>query len=658
MPWPRAIAIALAPLTVAMVCAAITVQLVAGAAPDSAEVALTSLIALTTTGLALVVVWREPANGLAGVLALMALLAATVGFSDTYRPAHLRDPQQLPDLPTAAGALLSVMWVWVFTALTLLLLLFPTGRPLSRAWGWVAIAIPVVAVAIHAVMVTTPAAYDAPYADLQHPFGTLPLPVATGLKVVLFPALMLLLLAAAISLVARYRRGDERLRKQAKWLVLALPLVPVTFVLGWGGYLLLGTYFLAGIGLALLYLAVPIATTIAILRHDLFDVDRAVAGAALYSVLTVGVVGAYAGAAALSGALLGNQSSWAAAAVTAGLALVLAPARRRVQRTVDRVLYPARRSACDAVAVLENRVNGGTGAPEELEPTLRAALHAPGLRVGVVAPGETGYVDVDGQPVDVGEGVVVTVDGEPIGVLVAEGISRALLADVAVRATILVEMIRLRQEATRALEDARESRARLQQVGYEERRRLERDLHDVAQQRLVALGLSMRLAQRRLKKTGDAELATMIAQWVDEVSRSSAELRDLAHGIRPSCLDDGLPSALSMLARDVPLPLDADIVVHRQLPDQVSTTAYYVVAEALTNALKHGHPSGLWVQVRDEGDRLLVRVRDDGCGGAVVGQVGGLSAVRDRVSASGGVLYVDSRPGQGTSLEAVLPCAS
>ena len=218
--------------------------------------------------------------------------------------------------------------------------------------------------------------------------------------------------------------------------------------------------------------------------------------------LTLGVVGVYLVAAAASGALLGGQSPVVAATVTAAVAVALGPARRRVQRAVDRLFYPRRRRVLDALTELEVRVNAGDTAPEQLQATLREALSSDGLQVGVLAPGSTTYVDSDGAAVR-GEGEPVMVQGQAIGVMADPNLPRRLLREVADRAGLLVELMRLRLASTRALEDARASRARLQEVGYEERRRLERDLHDVTQQRLVSLGISMRLAQRRLTSGGE-----------------------------------------------------------------------------------------------------------------------------------------------------------
>lgn len=658
MVWPRAVALALAPLTAVVAAGAVTAQLIAETSTyDAFEIGLTTTVALVITGLAVLVAFRQPRNALAAVMAWMGLLAAVVGFSDTYLPAQTAAPASLPPLPTEVYAFLSMTWAWLYAALTLVLLLFPTGRPLSGRWAWLVPVLLLNTAAVQVVMMTAPAPLDPPYQDLSPPFGMLPLSVSVGLRLLTIPPFIACMLLAGTALVLRYRRGDEQTRRQVKWLVFALWLLPLTLILSWGGKLIADTHDYAGIGIAAMYVAVPLATTIAVLRHDLFDVDRAVASAAAYAVLTVGVVGVYLGAAALSGALLGGQSPVVAALVTAAVAGALGPARRRIQRVVDRVLYPQRRRALDALMDLQRRVNAGDAVPEELEAVLRDALRSPGLRVGVLAPGADAYLDSDGAEVpERGQNVVVA--GQTIGVLVAREISRQFMHEVANRAGLLVELMRLRLESTRALEDARASRARLQEVGYEERRRLERDLHDVAQQRLVSLGISMRLAERRLAAGGELtaeDASVLIRQWVGEITRSTSELRDLAHGIRPSALDDGLQPALALMTQRVPLPLDTKITVQSELPDAISTTAYHVAAEAIANALKHSRASRLELTVAETAGTLVVRVRDDGSGGAVVSERGGLSSLRDRVAAAGGTLLVTSRPGMGTAVEAELP---
>ncbi|HET6530397.1 MAG TPA: sensor histidine kinase, partial [Actinoplanes sp.] len=234
--------------------------------------------------------------------------------------------------------------------------------------------------------------------------------------------------------------------------------------------------------------------------------------------------------------------------------------------------------------------------------------------------------------------------------------SRELLREVATAAALLVEVVRLRIELSGALREVESSRARLLSVSYAERRRLERDLHDGAQQRLVALGMRLRLGQRHLAD-GTTDVAGLIDESVAELGTAVAELRQIAHGLRPASLDDGLHAALSGMTRSLPLTvrlhLDPDT-----LPDDLATTAYYVACEALTNAARHAGAGEVAVRVAREEATVRIRVEDDGCGGATVLPGSGLAGLTDRVAAAGGGLTVTSPRGRGTVLEAVLPCAS
>jgi signal transduction histidine kinase len=351
--------------------------------------------------------------------------------------------------------------------------------------------------------------------------------------------------------------------------------------------------------------------------------------------------------------LLGRDSTAAAAAATALGALALAPLRRGLQRRVDRRLYPARAAALAAVAALQRAIHAGTARPEQLAEALRTALRDPGLRVGYLVPGGRGLVDETGAPVAAAGAVPVRLGGETIGALAGAG-PRELLSEAGAAAATLVEVVRLRLEVGAALREARDSRARLVQAGYEERRRLERDLHDGAQQRLVALGMALRVAQRHLD---DADADALIDQAVAELATAVAELRQIAHGLRPSSLDDGLHAALVALTRGVPIPVGLD-VQREPLPDDVATTAYYVTSEAIANAVKHAGASRIEVRIARRNGHVEVRVADDGRGGAVPAPGSGLAGLSDRVQALGGALALDSAAGRGTVVEAVVPCAS
>jgi signal transduction histidine kinase len=641
MGWPKVTALALAPLTAALAGIAITGQIVAGSTADTAYVAVTAIVAVGTLGLSWVAAIKQPGNALAAVIACMSLVIGVDAVSESYPEAVVRSGGTLPAIPTEVLLVTSAHWAWMYTALMTLVYLFPTGRALTRRWSWAARGLVLVAAGIQCFFVFLPAP-TGPGVPLV--WGTLPRFVAVALQVAFFPTFIVLMLGAPTSLVLRYRRGDQRTRGQVKWMLLTLPLLPLTLVLSWGGFLIVGSNALAGIGIAAMFLAMPAATVVAVLRHDLFDVDRAIVAAAVYTILTGAVIGVFGATAALSGALLGRQSPVLSALVAAGAALAFGPARRRLQKVVDRRLYPARQRVQEALSDLERRVFTGEAEPEQIEATLREALRDPSLHVTVTDSPEAG--------------AAISVQGQPIGAISANGVSPHLLAEVARDGALLVELVRLRAEATRAVREAKESRARVQQVGYEERRKLERDLHDVAQQRLVALAISMRLAQRRLNAGSDLssdDANALIAEWVNEVTTSTRELRDLAHGIRPSCLDDGLRAALQMLAQRVPMPMDTNVAAVSNLDDTINTTAYYVAAESVANAMRHAGASRLALNVSEQSSWLVVTCTDDGTGGARVGREGGLSSLSDRVAAAGGELTVDSVTGRGTTVTARLP---
>jgi signal transduction histidine kinase len=194
------------------------------------------------------------------------------------------------------------------------------------------------------------------------------------------------------------------------------------------------------------------------------------------------------------------------------------------------------------------------------------------------------------------------------------------------------------------------SRARIVQAGDEERRRLERNLHDGAQQRLVSLALMLRLAARR--HPDDAELARM----GDELSHALQELRELARGIHPAVLTErGLEPAVRALADRAPVPVELAVSVGERLPGPVEAAAYYVVAEALTNVTKYAGASIVRVRIARRGGHVEIEVADDGVGGAHPNGGSGLRGLADRVEALGGRLEIESPPGEGTTLRAGIP---
>jgi signal transduction histidine kinase len=378
-----------------------------------------------------------------------------------------------------------------------------------------------------------------------------------------------------------------------------------------------------------------------------------------YAIATVVVVGVFTATTVVGGLLVGRGSAVTAAVATAICAVALAPLRRHVQALVDKRFYPPRRAALTAIERLQDRIHAGAAQPEELEETLRAALKEPSLRVGLRLPGTGRVVDASGAPfVQSRERQVPVVLGaEQVGVLACDSEAGvAVLRAIAPATAVLVEVMRLRAELAAALRDVHESRARLVHAGNLERHRLERDLHDGAQQRLVSLGMAMRIAQMQLGG-GAVDVNGVLERAVAELGTAIAELRQIAHGLRPASLDDGLHAALSGLTRTLPMPVHLDVATDG-LPDDLATTAYYVACEALTNAAKHAGAERVAVRVSHASDVLRIRVEDDGQGGAVLREGSGLAGLVDRVSALGGSMTMSSPRGSGTVIEAELPCAS
>jgi signal transduction histidine kinase len=229
-----------------------------------------------------------------------------------------------------------------------------------------------------------------------------------------------------------------------------------------------------------------------------------------------------------------------------------------------------------------------------------------------------------------------------------DGVSSAL--------RLSVDNGRLRSEIERTLEQVRQSRQRIVEAGVEARRRIERDLHDGAQQHLVSLGMRLRLAANEARDTDELALATELEGTIQMLNMALRELRELAHGIHPSLLSSGgLALAVPELAGRCPVPVEVDVQAEGRLPELIESTAYFVLSEALANVAKHSGASRAWVRAYVEGDDLELVVRDNGVGGASLDKGTGMLGVADRVDAVGGSLEVDSPPGAGTTLSVRIP---
>ena len=303
-----------------------------------------------------------------------------------------------------------------------------------------------------------------------------------------------------------------------------------------------------------------------------------------------------------------------------------------------------------------------------LQASLRDALGDPSLEVYRWEPASSRFTDASGQ-------VALPPTDGPARAVLAIGTAEApelviahdpalrddpgLVSAAAAAVRLAVENERLQAEVRAQLEAVQASRARIVEAQDDERRRIERDLHDGAQQRLVSLQLSLQMLRRDLGPDADPAAVAELDAATAEAAAAIADIRELARGVHPAILTEaGLGPALASLADRAPLPVVVVDELDRRLPSSVEATAYFVTAEAVTNAIKHAGATRVDVRTWLADDQLRLDVRDDGRGGADPSDGTGLTGIKDRVAALGGTISLRSDAGQGTRLEVALPCAS
>jgi signal transduction histidine kinase len=324
-------------------------------------------------------------------------------------------------------------------------------------------------------------------------------------------------------------------------------------------------------------------------------------------------------------------------------------------------LLRSRYSRAGAVAALATHLQG-TQSPRD---ALAEALGDPSLRLLYRRADRDAWVSPDGTPSELPSGPGLTLlerDGEAIGALIHDPAldeeGGQLLRSAAGAAALAIDNERLAAELRARVAELQDSRSRLISAGLSERRRLERDLHDGAQQRLVALALQLGLARNELARDPESA-ANLLDGARTELGQALEELRELARGIHPAVLTErGLDAALEALAHRAPLPVDVDEVPDGRLPSTVEAAAYFVVAESLTNVAKYAQANHAHVRVERRNGAAIVEVSDDGVGGAAPGAGSGLTGLADRLAALDGRLEIQSPPGAGTTIRATIPCGS
>ena len=638
---------------------------------------------LVIGGLGVVLADRRPSNPIGWLFCAIGVLAGIISVSTEYARWALIHEAGRPPGARFAAWLQEWDWIPMIVGLGVVGWIFPEGRLVSRRWRIplvVACALAVVPVVLNALLprLTIFAGFDNPL-GLHEAWVSR---TANGSVGLVLPVLI----GGAIAASVRYRRsrGDER--QQIKWLLLAVSAV-ASVLLYYGLLLATGTDPNHGFAAWSQYLAiasfltVPVSVAFGVLKYRLYDLDVVINKAVVYGVIAASITAVYLVLVVAAGSLTGYASNPVVSAIAAAAAaLTFQPIRRRAQRVANRLVYGDRATPYEVLTDLGARlageyasddvldriasaVAGGTGADRVVvwlsagHELLPAAVWPSGAEATAIPS-----TAVEGESVEDGmRSFAVRHQGELLGAI---GIHKPpsdpptpadvkLVSDLAAQAGLVLRNARL-------IEDLRASRRRLVTAQDEERRRLERNIHDGAQQQLVALTVKARLAEQMVDRD-PAKARDLVGQIGTESTDALETLRDLARGIYPPLLaDQGLVAALESQARKaaVPVAVEADGV--GRFDRDVEAGVYFCVLEALNNVAKYAGASRVDVRLRRLDGEVVFEVRDDGVGfdPAAHGYGTGLRGMADRLEALGGRLQVDSAPEAGTTILGRVPAAA
>jgi signal transduction histidine kinase len=634
--------------------------------------------------------FRQPRNSIAWILLSIGLAWELGWLGVTYLEfGVVTNPGAVP-APALIAALTD--WLWapaIGLTGTFLIVFFPDGRLPSSRWkplAWlsgIAIALPSI------TEVLSPGSFgNLGFPDVRNPLGIealVPFLTVLQFSVVLIP---LCIVASAVSAIQRFRRSHGVERLQMKWLAaagagaalaylllfwaVAIPFAPQETLPTWA-------VVLQDVA-AFSFVLIPIAIGFAVLKYRLYDIDVVINKALVYGAMAAFITAAYVAVVVGIGRAIGSTRNLALSiAATALVAVAFQPVRQRVQRFANRLVYGKRATPYEVLSEFSGGMAQTVATEEVLPNMVRIVAEGTGaaraevwLRLGTDLVLEASWPQANGQPnavvpiaagddlaavPDADASVRVRHQGELLGVIAVkkspgETVTPAdekLLEDLASQAGLVLRNVRL-------IEELKTSRQRLVTAQDEERRRLERDLHDGAQQRLVAISLALRMARGLADPKKDGPLGERLDQTSDELGRALNELREFARGIHPAILTErGLVPALQSLAERSTVPATVEATLDGRLPASVEATAYFVVSEALANVAKYSRATAVTIRAGVEDGELTVEVADDGIGGADPSRGSGLRGLQDRVAAVEGALDVQSPPGQGTRLTVRIP---
>jgi signal transduction histidine kinase len=625
---------------------------------------------------------KQPDNPIGWIFLGVGLLAGVEELGAQY--AMWAVVQEGGGFPLERVAAWLPAWLWIpgTGGAMFVLMLFPDGRLPSRRWRW-ALVVGVVGAVVSSVAFAVLPGPLQNFSPIENPFAVGTHRTVTALAVVgqFFYGLGIIL--AAVALILRFRRskGDER--QQLKWLAtagsfLSLSLV-VSFLLQVLEPQLYGAgadRFVAGQLVALTVIAgfssLPIATAFAILKYRLYDIDLVIRKTAVYAILAVllfalGIPIAWVfGRIAVAGFGGNDTSAYLAGGIVIGLAVW--PLRGLATRIADRLVFGRRASPYQVLTEFSDRVSETYAAEDVLERMAQVLATGLGAEAGVVwIRGRDGFHVGATWPADASAGTSMPADAievrhrdEVLGALSVRmpandpmtPAKELLIRDLAAQAGLVLRNAKL-------IEDLKASRQRLVAAQDLERRRIERNIHDGAQQQLVALAVKLKLADTLVGKDEEGAHA-MLADLQTETNQALEDLRDLARGIYPPLLaDKGLGAALESQGRKSAVPVSVETDGIGRYPQETEAAVYFSCLEALQNVAKYAGATKATVRLAQTNGDLTFEVSDDGIGfdPAAASRGSGLQGIADRLAALGGELDVRSAPGDGTTVAGRLPVA-
>jgi signal transduction histidine kinase len=645
--------------------------------PNASDVvSVFPILAFATVGA--LIAWSQPRNRIGWFLIATAIAATFLSLPKFYAGLAIDLGWRWLPAPEWVYWVSQFSWIVVFELfLVLLPLYYPDGNLPGRRWRLVlwSSALPAIIAVITAL---DPASVPT---GLANPMGIGALAGAGNFLFIPFTVIFLgTSLAVVLSQVVRYRRGDSQDRQRLKWLMAAVALLFLSFALNL-------TVLQNDLLIPLVAPAVPVAIGIAILRYRLYDIDLIINKTLVYGGLAAIISAAYILIVVNIGALIGgSQRLWLSLVTTAVIALAFQPLRQRAQRLANRLVYGWRATPYEALSQFSEHLSEtyshedildrmarilaqGTGA-ERAEVWVRAgqrlmlASSSPPL-----AEPLTPLTMQNGTLPEMRRDTVVPIShaGELLGALAVNKkrgeslntVEQKLIGDLAGQAGLVLKNVGLNRELLARLDDLRASRQRLVTAQDEERRRIERNLHDGAQQHLIALKMKVGLAEGVAEPGSKAR--PILAQLKHDADEAIDNLRELARGIYPPLLaSDGLGAALRAHAGRLTVPVELELDGVPRQPREVESAIYFCCLEALQNVAKYAEASRVKLRVWTSDATMAFRVEDDGKGfePATVVRSSGLQNMRDRLEALGGSLELRSAPAVGTTVEGLVPLSA